>query len=484
MAGDMYLENLEEFVFDEDKVVTYRWLSQTLSVHVNRAKQMLATFVEQKKPKAVNVTYLLSGVEEKENGVKVNRVTLVSDDNLKKSEASLSKVLSKHVYSVQQAKLKDTNSLYMTDYEIIKENITQPNRYSAIKCTEAIQRTPEELAELSGNDPASAPNTPPARPKMNGNAEKHVIENLKPEPQKSMASKPKKGQGQLSFKAFSGTSGKGSLEKSEEKTKEAPATQKQETSKKQGPSSKAKGGMMAFLNKPSTKKVKEEEENTLPKEPVSSEPVPSEPVVQTSHKKPVEEKKKDAGVKSKRKATKSNISDSDSEDDTSNKQSSKRRRRIIQQDSSSSESEEELSDMEEDSPIPPTPPPPAMETNDSGDDEEEEGTVVPKRSSHGNSAQPSSGKKRRRKRVLKKKTTIDEDGCMVTEKMWESESTDASEDEAPPSKTTPSSLPSQPRPKEGGAPKTDGGEDEGKKKTSPGSGKAKQRSLMSFFKKK
>ena len=72
--------------------------------------------------------------------------------------------------------------------------------------------------------------------------------------------------------------------------------------------------------------------------------------------------------------------------------------------------------------------------------------------------------------------------------MWESESTDASEDEAPPAKTTPSSLPSQPSPKEGGAPKTDGGEDEGKKKTSPGSGsgsgKAKQRSLMSFFKKK
>ncbi|XP_033638272.1 DNA polymerase delta subunit 3-like [Asterias rubens] len=482
MAGDMYLENLEEFVFDEDKVVTYRWLSQTLSVHVNRAKQMLATFVEQTKPKAVNVTYLLSGIEEKENGVKVNIVTLVSDDNLKKSEASLSKVLSKHVYSVQQAKLKDTNSLYMTDYEIIKENITQPNRYSAIKCTEAKQRTPEELAELSGNDHASAPNTPPARPKMNGNAEKHIIENLKPEPQKSLASKPKKGQGQLSFKAFSGTSGKGSSEKSEEKTKEVIATQKQETSKKQGPSSKAKGGMMAFLNKPSTKKVKKEEESTPPKEPVSSEPVPSEPVVQTS------QKKKDAGVKSKRKATKSNISDSDSEDDTTNKQSSKRRRRIIQQDSSSSESEEELSDMEEDSPIPPTPPPPAMETNDSDDGEEEEGTVVPERSSHGTSAQPSSGKKRRRKRVLKKKITIDDDGCMVTDKVWESESTDASEDEAPPAKTTPSSLPSQPSPKEGGAPKTDGGEDEGKKKTSPGSGsgsgKAKQRSLMSFFKKK
>ena len=58
--------------------------------------------------------------------------------------------------------------------------------------------------------------------------------------------------------------------------------------------------------------LKKEEESTPPKEPVSSEPVPSEPVVQTSHKKPVEEKKKDAGVKSKRKATKSNISDSDS----------------------------------------------------------------------------------------------------------------------------------------------------------------------------
>lgn len=63
---------------------------------------------------------------------------------------------------------------------------------------------------------------------------------------------------------------------------------------------------MAFLNKPSTTKVKKEE-STPPKETVTSETV-----VKTSHEKPVQELKKDGGVKSKRKAANIDISDSGS----------------------------------------------------------------------------------------------------------------------------------------------------------------------------
>ncbi|KAG9351888.1 hypothetical protein JZ751_023139 [Albula glossodonta] len=39
---DLYLENIDEFVHDHNKIVTYKWLSLTLGVHVNQAKQYSA----------------------------------------------------------------------------------------------------------------------------------------------------------------------------------------------------------------------------------------------------------------------------------------------------------------------------------------------------------------------------------------------------------------------------------------------------------
>uniref|UniRef100_D6RG54 DNA polymerase delta subunit 3 n=1 Tax=Mus musculus TaxID=10090 RepID=D6RG54_MOUSE len=38
MAEQLYLENIDEFVTDQNKIVTYKWLSYTLGVHVNQAK--------------------------------------------------------------------------------------------------------------------------------------------------------------------------------------------------------------------------------------------------------------------------------------------------------------------------------------------------------------------------------------------------------------------------------------------------------------
>ena len=43
---DMWKENLKEWVYEESKIVTYKWLSKQLSVHVNIAKQMLFDFTQ------------------------------------------------------------------------------------------------------------------------------------------------------------------------------------------------------------------------------------------------------------------------------------------------------------------------------------------------------------------------------------------------------------------------------------------------------
>ena len=60
----MYMENLEEWIDEEDKVVTYKYISRNLKVHVNVAKQMLFNFVDSRKSSRsqLGVVYLISGL--------------------------------------------------------------------------------------------------------------------------------------------------------------------------------------------------------------------------------------------------------------------------------------------------------------------------------------------------------------------------------------------------------------------------------------
>ena len=73
-VDDNYLEDLEEWIQDEDKVVTYKFLSRNLKVHVNVAKQMLFNYVDirkssgshqekdSRKSSKLGVVYLVSGL--------------------------------------------------------------------------------------------------------------------------------------------------------------------------------------------------------------------------------------------------------------------------------------------------------------------------------------------------------------------------------------------------------------------------------------
>ncbi|WAR27412.1 DPOD3-like protein [Mya arenaria] len=91
----LFLENIDEYVNDESKIVTYKWLSQTLQVNCNVAKQMLYQFVQTERNEKGNdnitVTYFVSGLT-KPDGEGV----------------------------------QDSNALYTTDYEKFKENKAAP----------------------------------------------------------------------------------------------------------------------------------------------------------------------------------------------------------------------------------------------------------------------------------------------------------------------------------------------------------------------
>ncbi|KAK2566535.1 DNA polymerase delta subunit 3 [Acropora cervicornis] len=134
--SELYLENLDEFVNDEDKIVTYKWLSRTLSVPANKAKQMLYAFVQKQRashsPHELNITYFIGG-------------RCVADEDTVKSKKTFSVVTSLHIYSVQRCKLKDSNSLYTVDYDIQQkyksEGNDQGNRWSHICCPSAKRLT-------------------------------------------------------------------------------------------------------------------------------------------------------------------------------------------------------------------------------------------------------------------------------------------------------------------------------------------------------
>ncbi|XP_048360284.1 DNA polymerase delta subunit 3-like [Sphaerodactylus townsendi] len=85
MEDELYLENIDEFVTDQNRVVTYKWLSYTLGVHVNQAKQMLYDYVERKRKEnsgaQLHVVYLVAG-NLVQNGHVLHKVAVVREDQL------------------------------------------------------------------------------------------------------------------------------------------------------------------------------------------------------------------------------------------------------------------------------------------------------------------------------------------------------------------------------------------------------------------
>ncbi|KFV63200.1 DNA polymerase delta subunit 3, partial [Dryobates pubescens] len=107
--------------------VTYKWLSYTLGVHVNQAKQMLFDYVERKRKESsgaqLHVTYLVAG-DLLQNGHLCHKVAVVREDQLEALKSKLASLCSLHVYSIQRALLKDSAPLYNTDYDITKANLS------------------------------------------------------------------------------------------------------------------------------------------------------------------------------------------------------------------------------------------------------------------------------------------------------------------------------------------------------------------------
>ncbi|KAG7220000.1 hypothetical protein INR49_018466 [Caranx melampygus] len=169
---ELYLDNIDEYVNDHDKIVTYKWLSLTLGVHVNTAKQMLYHYLDHKRKESsapLHATYLVSG-KFVDNGQTSHKVSVVREDQLDDFKAKMSLIVSVHIYSVQKALLKDSGPLYSVDYDAVKDNLKNCNKYSAIRCASAVPMSSLELQQSREMQRAPEPEPVVKKPIMNGEA--------------------------------------------------------------------------------------------------------------------------------------------------------------------------------------------------------------------------------------------------------------------------------------------------------------------------
>ncbi|KAG8137124.1 hypothetical protein E2320_005673 [Naja naja] len=151
MEDELYLENIDEFVTDQNRVVTYKWLSFTLGVHVNQAKQMLYDYIERKRKEnagaPLHVTYLLAG-NLVQNGHTYHKVAVVREDKLEAMKSKFSTLASVHVYSIQKAQLRDSSPLFNTDYDILKANLENCSKLRPPPPSRPPSRQPPQVSPL------------------------------------------------------------------------------------------------------------------------------------------------------------------------------------------------------------------------------------------------------------------------------------------------------------------------------------------------
>ncbi|XP_077471572.1 DNA polymerase delta subunit 3 [Stigmatopora argus] len=386
---ELYLDNIDEYVNDQDKIVTYKWLSLTLGVHVNTAKQMLYHYLDYKRKESsaqLHATYLVSG-KCVDNGQMSHKLLIVREEQLEDFKSKMSLIVSVHIYSVQKALLKDSAPLYAVDYDAFKDNLLNCSKYSAIRCADAV---PISSSERNFQQAPPLPSPEPQQSK-------------KPSASDTTANKAKPAKGIMGMFAGKTAAAKSKDVSNEIKSEEAAV----EVDIPKGKASTKSNHMMNFFGNQNTKKrdkpVKKEEEMS----PESSSAQP-----QTSEKERKEKVMVDPPKNTKVSSKTKRLQSSDSEEE---KKENKKRRRI----------KKPVSDSSEDENVIPDSPPPRVVR---------EVSPVPAKEPASQPTYTKTTKIRKRRRVLKSQTYMDEEGCIVTEKGYESESYSEEESVTEPTK--------------------------------------------------
>ncbi|NWZ59763.1 DPOD3 polymerase, partial [Haliaeetus albicilla] len=297
--------------------------------------RMLYDYVERKRKEnsgaQLHVTYLVAG-NLIQNGHICHKVAVVREDKLEAMKSKLATIASVHVYSIQKALLKDSGPLYNTDYDIVKTNLHNCSKFSAIHCAAAVPRTSAEVPQVQTSVQAGS-----QTPSDTNAVSVPVVNGHGPSTAKQTAQQPKGIMGMFAAKAASKPQDTNKETKAE--AKEAPGVS--------AVSSKppAKGNIMNnFFGKAAMNKLKV---NSVPEQPKEEKEVvkPSVPVAEPeSSPSPVVEKpgKKTESARIQQKDKKSKMKrmdKSDNEEERVPENLKKKRKRIKQLQSDSSDEE-------------------------------------------------------------------------------------------------------------------------------------------------
>ncbi|KAL2076501.1 hypothetical protein ACEWY4_027901 [Coilia grayii] len=346
--------------------------------------------------------------------------------------------ISIHVYSIQKAEIKDSSTLYSTDYDAVRDNLKNCNKYSAIHCETAVPMSAAELELIQEIQQHSSPEKV-----SKSESSPHV-------PAAKANVKTSKGiMGMFANKATAKNLA-ANLEVKLERKEDTPLVEASDP--KPTGMSTAVNKFFVKSTRNQDKFIKKETESSAQSSPVESNhsdlPVKMDKEMEKGRE-DLKAVRKHKDIRSKTKRL--DLSDSDDERAEMGNQSKKRRR--IKKPQSDSSDEDALAEH-------------AVMTTGSPESQVKIETtleVLPE------------VKKRKRRRVLKSKTFLDDEGCIVTEKAYESESySENDEVETSQVKAPALSVPA----------KKEEGKKSAKKNSTVSNKAAKQASIMGFFQKK
>ncbi|KAJ8666868.1 hypothetical protein QAD02_008530 [Eretmocerus hayati] len=135
MVFNDYKDTLKSYIHDDDKLVTYKWLSKEFEVHINAAKDILKQYWNKfKVSEQLTATFLIIG-QLKDDSL---RIEVVRDSDLETSRNKFMKIHCEHVYSLQKS-LPDIQQLAFSGEGDL--------RYSAIKCSGIAIREPPVISK-------------------------------------------------------------------------------------------------------------------------------------------------------------------------------------------------------------------------------------------------------------------------------------------------------------------------------------------------
>uniref|UniRef100_A0A8D8UFE7 DNA polymerase delta subunit 3 n=1 Tax=Cacopsylla melanoneura TaxID=428564 RepID=A0A8D8UFE7_9HEMI len=474
---NLYLANLEEFVFDENKIVSIGWLSRTLDIGVDLAKKLLSTFTNDETFKSkLSTCWFLYGSSKSDPSSR--KILIVPDTKLKGAKNKFEKITSQHVYSIQKSGNSDTdmNSVYLAD-QSAEKTIAQCSSLSNIKC-DHVKVVPNRR-NLAAPVTASSTSATSSKPAVNNNAKSS--ESAKKSPVKStignMFNKKKE---EIEKKKETEKSNEGKEKKKEEAekpNKEVEKDQKVSVSpakksstgagKKKGPekgagsanitsffskgasslpplkkpesehkedvkastkaSKQTNGNSDAYKSSKETNKESDTEAMDVEETDENVEPVKTVDIVEKEKEKDVKKRpnnKESKSNKSNNKKSSANKKASEGKKKAEKKEKETQRKRIrVFSDSSESEQEEEPERERSVSPPPPSP----LRAKPAISDDDDDDVIPPTPEA---TVSNGGGGSRKRKRKLVTKTMTDASGFLRTVKEFETVSCSDSDGES------------------------------------------------------